>query len=295
MTGGRTGRAAGRLTLACAAALLLAAPGPARADEARTLWTPHGMAWLFLPPAAGPGPHPVVLVLADRPGADGRETPYLDYLLQAGIAVLKLMVDEPDAAMTLLTPPWLRRIARDIAPGRLDGTRIGLLGFGGGGRAALAAPPGLPAAALYPACAGLAPRHHTGPTLLLHPDDPAETAACRHVTPGAEPLRGATHGWDHGHGPWEDGTALLPHPDGSATRLFSRSDGRATQAAVARVVRHFAAAFGSTASVPGQPHAGDHAGRFPSGAEMDAIRSDVPPSDAGLPDEAAPAAYREDH
>lgn len=242
------GWAIGFAVLACAAVLFLAAPCPARADEVPFLSTPQGSVWLFLPPGGGGSRHPVVLILADRSGPDGRAVPYVDYLLEAGIAVLELGSDDPDAAVSLLTPPRLRAIALDLAPGRLNTSLIGILGFGGGGRAALTAPAEVPVAALYPSCTGLSPSPRVAPALLLHPDDPAEAAACRRITPRAEAIRGATHGWDHWQGMREGGTALLPHPDGSRSRVFSRSGGRATQDAAARVLRHFDASFREAAS-----------------------------------------------
>ncbi len=242
-------QAVGSVVLLCALALLLALPRSAKADDAPSLSTPSGMASLILPPDRRTSPHPVVLILSDRTGADGREAPYVDYLLGAGIAVVTLGVDEPERAAPLLTLPWLRAIALSIAPGRLDASRIGVLGFGGGGRAALAASAEVPVAALYPSCSGLPPSQSIAPMLLLHPDDPAEAAACRRVAPRPEAIWGATHGWDHGQGLWEGGTTMLPHPDGSRTRIFSRSDGWATQEAVARVLRHFETVFGEAASI----------------------------------------------
>jgi hypothetical protein len=229
--------------------LILAAPRSAMAGHAPFLSTPYGSVSLLLPTDRGAGLHPVVLILSDRTGADGREKPYVDYLLEAGIAVLHLGVDDPGTAAPLLTLPWLRAIVLDIAPGRLDASRIGILGFGGGGRTALAASAEVTVAALYPSCFGLVPLQRVAPTLLLHPDDPAETAACRRVSPRAAAIRGATHGWDHGQALWEGGTAMLPHPDGSRTRIFARSEGWATQEAVARVLRHFDDSFGITGSV----------------------------------------------
>jgi hypothetical protein len=52
-------------------------------------------------------------------------------------------------------------------------------------------------------------------------------------------VRGATHGWDHRQGAGDGGAALLPHPDGSRSRIFSRSSSRATEDAAWRVLRHF--------------------------------------------------------
>lgn len=243
MIAAAAGQAARALAIACAAAMLLTGPHLAEADDTPSLSVPHGLVWLVLPQARGTDPHPVVLILADRTGPDGREVPYVDYLLAAGIAVLQLGSDAPEEVAPLLAQPKLRAIARDIAPGLLDSSRIGILGFGGGGRAALAAPAEVPVAALYPACDGLSPASREAPTLLLHPDNREEGVACRFVIPQAETVGATTHGWDHGQGSWKGGTAMLPHPDGSRGRIFARGDGWATQESVARVVRHFRTAF----------------------------------------------------
>ncbi len=229
------------LALVGAVMLILAVPCNARADETPTLATPHGAAWLSLPSGRA-GPFPAVLILSDRTGPDGREVPYADYLLAAGIAVIQLASDAPEEAAPLFTLSGLRAMARRLAPGQLDPARIGLLGFGAGGRAALAASE-VPVAALYPACSGLPPTRHSGPTLLLYPDDPEEAASCARVDPRAEAVGTTTHGWDHGQGLWDGGTTMLPHPDGSRVRLFARSDGWATQESVARVVRYFRDVF----------------------------------------------------
>ncbi|MBP0444819.1 hypothetical protein J8J14_08480 [Roseomonas sp. SSH11] len=236
------------LALACAAVLAVTASLQAGAEEAPTLATPYGPVWLSLP-LGGEEPFPAVLILADRSGPDGREVPYADYLLAAGIAVIQLGSDAPEEAVPLLRPSGLRAIARSLAPGRLDPERIGLLGFGAGGRAALAASE-VPVAALYPACGGLPPAQRSGRTLMLYPDDPGEAAACLQVDPRAEAVKTTTHGWDHGQGIGAGGTAMLPHPDGSRVRLFARSDSWATQESVARVVRHFRDAF--RAAEPGR-------------------------------------------
>jgi hypothetical protein len=186
------------LALACAAVLNLAVPCHVASGEASMLAARDDPAWLSLP-LEGKGPFPTVLILADRTGPDGRELPYADYLLAAGVAVVQLGSDTPEEAAPLLTLSGLRALVHRLAPGRLDPSRIGLLGFGAGGRAALAASE-VPIAALYPACGGLPPSRRSDPILLLYPEDPREAAACRHVDPRAEAVETATHGWDHGQG-----------------------------------------------------------------------------------------------
>jgi hypothetical protein len=230
------------LALTCAAVLNLAVPCHVASGEASMPAARDDPAWLSLP-LEGKGPFPTVLILADRTGPDGREVPYADYLLAAGIAVVQLGSDTPEEAAPLLTLSGLRALVHRHAPGRLDPSRVGLLGFGAGGRTALTASE-VPIAALYPACGGLPPSRRSDPILLLYPEDPREAAACRHVDPRAEAVATATHGWDHGQGLWAGGTAMLPHPDGSRARLFARSDAWATQATVARVVRYFRDVFG---------------------------------------------------
>ncbi|MCW8087526.1 hypothetical protein [Sabulicella glaciei] len=197
-----------------------------------------------------------MLILADRTGPDGREAPYADYLLAAGIAVIQLGSDAPEEALPLLSMPGLLTLVRHLAPVKLDISRIGLLGFGAGGRAVLAVSEG-PAAALYPACRGLLPARRAAPTLLLHPDDPGEAVACLQVDPRAQAVALATHGWDHAQGLSAGATAMLPHPDGTRARVFARSNGGATQDSVALVVRHFRDAFGPMdreGSPPRIPH-----------------------------------------
>jgi hypothetical protein len=220
-----------------AAALLLALP--AAAEQIRLLSTPAGPMRLSLPVAPAAEPHPLVIILPDRPAADLRAEPYIERLLQAGIAVLEVGLDDAEEASAILTRAGLHAALAEIAPHQPDETRIGFLGFGAGGRAVLDAPPDMPAAALYPSCPGLLPRPRIAATLLLHPDNPAEATACRLVTPHAQPIRGATHGWDHRQGAWQDGTALLPHPDGSGKRIRAQGNGWATDDAAERVLRHF--------------------------------------------------------
>ncbi|WP_338664739.1 hypothetical protein VQH23_06100 [Pararoseomonas sp. SCSIO 73927] len=254
------------------AALLLLSPYPAPAQGAIFLPTAGGNVLLSLP-ASGVAPVPVVLILPDQLGADGRERPYAERLLEGGIAVLTVEMEGTEAAALLRNSPWLRDIVRRIAPGRLDGSRIGLLGFGGGGRAALSAPADLPVAALYPSCAGLTSLGRTAPALVLHPDDPAETVACRHLAPLAEVLEGAAHGWDHGQGPWANTTSMMPHPDGSGARIPARGDHWATEEAAGRVLRHFTAFFGR-GTVPVRPSEGPfHAAAGPEvGIPAGAVR-----------------------
>lgn len=231
---GRLGSTAS-IFVSLAAAFLFGVP--ANAQSIQLLTTPHGPMRLSLP--YGPGPHPVVIVLPDRPAADLRAEPYIDRLIEGGIAVLEAGLDDADEASVLLTTAGLRMEFTASYRALLDKTRIGYLGFGAGGRTALNASADIPVAAIYPSCEGLRPSRRDAPTLLLHPDNPAESAACHFVTPDAKPIPGATHGWDHRQGAWDDGVALLPHPDGSRQRIRSQGSGWATGEAATRVLRHF--------------------------------------------------------
>jgi hypothetical protein len=122
----RAGQAAWAMAIACAAALLLAGPRPAGADDNPSLPTPHGLVWLSLPQVRRPGPQPVVLILADRTGPDGREVPYVDYLLAAGIAVLQLGSDAPEEAAPLLALQLLLPVRTISARGlRVLGAGVG--------------------------------------------------------------------------------------------------------------------------------------------------------------------------
>ena len=72
---------------------------------------------------------PAVLILPDALGADGRALPYVESLLGAGIAVLELRDASAEAARAALA-----LLASDP---RIEAPRLGVLGFGQGGRLAL--------------------------------------------------------------------------------------------------------------------------------------------------------------
>lgn len=218
---------AGRLAfLACAASLLLspvplhaagladAADPPAGSMVAEEM--PHLRPWaqrsaFSAPDAAGilelplisTGRRlPAVLIMLDALGFDGRSDNYARQLVGAGMAVLELQDVRNDglaAALRLLT----------LDP-RIDGSRIGILGFGAGARiAAASALPFRARALLYPGCATMpAPQARSGAVLLLHgqadPSNPPEacTAAATAyaeaglaVTHRAYP--GAGYAWDY--------------------------------------------------------------------------------------------------
>lgn len=178
-------------------------------------------------------PLPAVLLVHDALGADLRSLAYVEQLAAAGLLVLEV-APEPDADALEAVQ---RGIAALRAHAQVDATRIGVLGFGGGARAAMLASPGQdPFAAralLYPGCGTLL-RDLPPPTsvaggrlLLMHgADDPANTqadcAALAQRLGGGLPARhlafsGATYAWDFPSAdplaPW-----LFPAP-GSAGRV----------------------------------------------------------------------------
>jgi len=177
--------------------------------------------------AASP-PFPVVMIAHDRLGPDTRAEPYADQLTAAGIAVLDLLSDDADGGA-------LDRVADALAwDPRIDGGRLGVLGFGAGGLAAAGArTPFLARALLYPGCAAVAgamlradPAPWAGSALLLGhggADTANPRAACeafadamqrrdvlvRHIEYG-----GASYAWDRpAFG--VAGRSLLPAPDGN--------------------------------------------------------------------------------
>lgn len=202
---------------------------------------PLGMLRLSLPDPLTPAPFPVVILLPDGPDAGNRADPIVERLLERGIAVLE--ADADDGFPEDPDPAALAEALEEAAPGWVSPTRLGILGFGAGARAALLWPAGLPVVALYPACAG-APVHvvATG-ALVLHADDSAERAACARLPVRAAVVPGATHEWDHGSGPDAEGVARLPHPDGSGTRITAVRYPWAIEWVADRVAAHFAAAL----------------------------------------------------
>jgi dienelactone hydrolase len=162
--------------------------------------------------ATDPRPLPAVLLVHDTLGLDLRSLPYVEQLAAAGLLVLEIAPEPDEPAIDAVR----RGMAALRAHPRVDAARIGLLGFGAGGRAAVLATEGTDTFAarvlLYPGCAALlrdlpmataAPR---GGLLLLHGAEDRANAepdcaalalrlagglATRRVT-----YRGATYGWD---------------------------------------------------------------------------------------------------
>lgn len=227
--------------------LLLAVPAAAGETPAELirLAEPAGMARLVRP--AGAVAPPLVVVLPDSLGEDGRSESYVDSLLARGIATLVLGLGgeredetirvEPAALPAALAPAlaWARDAG--FAPGA-----IGMLGFGLGGRAALAGAGAMPAVALYPGCGTLPVP--AGPALVLLGADAA--AGCGEVVATAglalRLIPGAGHAWDAPGAIWPSPGPLLPDPAGGGL-LRSRRDLSVTLMAAEAVADWFDSAL----------------------------------------------------
>jgi dienelactone hydrolase len=124
--------------------------------------------------------------------------------------------------------------------------RIALLGFGAGGRAALAGAEAVPVVALYPGCRGLgfAPRTQA---LVLQGAEAPDAASCEALTvPEGVTVRGIPglgHGWDVPGSLWPAPGPKLPDPAGGA-RIQAHTDLGGTLAVAEMVADHLEAAFG---------------------------------------------------
>ena len=205
------------------AALLGLLATPAVAGELPGVFTPlpqpAGAARLLRPPSA-PGA-PLVIILPDALGEDGRAEPYVDSLLARGIGTLLLGLgegrDAPDVPeVDPAASPEALAVARAwIFSQSQPPHRIGVMGFGLGARAVLAGAIEEPVAALYPRCAML-PVPATPRALILQGEDAAEGCEQLRLPEGAEMrlLRGAGHGWDAPGAIWPSTGPLLPDPAG---------------------------------------------------------------------------------
>lgn len=195
---------------------------------------PAGLGRLVRP--AGPAGAPLVIMLPDALGEDGRAEPYVDSLLARGIASLVLGLGEdldalpspvdPAASPAAIEPAmnWAR--AAGFLPGQ-----VFVMGFGLGGRAALAGADAQPAVALYPGCGGLA-LPSQGPALVLQGAEVAEGCAALRGRPGLDLrlLPGAGHAWDAPGAIWPSPGPMLPDP-ADGTRRQAHADPAVTLAA----------------------------------------------------------------
>jgi dienelactone hydrolase len=232
------------------ALLLLLAAAPAAAEtpaELHRLAAPAGLGKLIRPD--GVANPPLVVMLPDALGEDGRSEPYVGSLLARGIASLVLGLgadteiggpDTDPAADPAAVPPVLGWAAE----AGFDAGRIGLMGFGLGGRAALAAADAaapMTAAALYPGCAAL-PVPAAAPALVLQGADAA--AGCEALD-GASRLTvrllgGAGHGWDAPGAIWPTPGPVLPDPAmPGGPRLRARADLAVTLEAAETIAEWF--------------------------------------------------------
>lgn len=237
------------LLLSAFPAALPAAAGETPAELFR-LPEPAGMARLVRP--MGVIAPPLVVVLPDALGEDGRSEPYVDSLLARGIATLVLGLGEdfdsptapvePAAAPEALAPALAWAWAKGFAP-----AATGVLGLGLGGRAALIEAQGAPTAALYPGCRDLA-LPGSGPALVLQGEDAAEGCAALALPPRVtiRLLHGAGHAWDAPGAIWPSPGPLLPDPAGGGL-LRSRRDLTVTLTAAEAIADWFEAALLSSA------------------------------------------------
>ncbi len=224
--------------------LLAATAALAQPTTLVRLSPPLGVGQMMLPQAAAP---PLVILLPDALGSDRREDAYRDALWVRGIATLLLGLGEdreiPDAAVEPAASAEAARAA--IAYARAEGFgAIGLLGFGLGGRAALASGAEVPAVALYPRCLGLAAP--AAPALVIQGAEDAKGCATLPEGIALRLLPGVAHGWDAPGAMWPEASVVLPDPAGGE-RLRARADPAATQAAATEAADWLAAALRAAA------------------------------------------------
>ncbi len=235
-----------------------------------TLRIAGDMAGLHSRPAdldATTGPGPLVVLLSDGPGADGRTEVYALRLLGLGVAAFEAdfgsaFIGESGPGVQQAIPAGLRLgavLAALADDPEIDPARIAVIGIGEGARAVLLARTGeTPLAAavlLYPGCdapmraaAGAPGSAIAGrPVLLMHGDaDPAnEPAACAGLAAvlteqGAQVthrvLRGATYAWDMPRYGAPGGPVMLPDPTGTWERLRAEPDAERTHLGVDRIL-----------------------------------------------------------
>ena len=225
--------------------LMLAAPAAGALDAGgESVRLAEAPARLVLPPRGRAAP--LVILLPDATGEQGRASPYAKALAARGVASLVLGLEDGEGPAPRPTGAGeideARRWARGMAP-LLDGRRFATVGIGAGARAALAVEDG-PLVLLDPGCAGL--RLPAGrEVLLVHGLAAPDAAACRVLArrSGATLLSmpGIGHGWDLPVVAAPAG-ALLPDPAGPGRRRAT-PDPIAAEAAAAQIADWLAAHF----------------------------------------------------
>jgi dienelactone hydrolase len=208
------------------AAGLAAAPAAAGPPTHHELPAPVGTAQLLRP--EGSQPVPLVVLLPDALGDEGRAAPYVTALERNGIASLVLGLGILSERGGPGADPASSAMAAGVAlawaaaqPGVSAG-QLGLIGLGAGGRAALmAAEAAGPVVAVDPGCTGLA-LPEWRPSLLVFgraaPDADDCIALEEPPTGVIRGLPGLGHGWDV-RPELAPGGALMPDPLGGRRRI----------------------------------------------------------------------------
>jgi dienelactone hydrolase len=201
---------------------------------------PAGVARLVRP--ADRQAPPLVILLPDALGEDGRSEPYVDSLLSRGIATLVLGLGEGQDGAVAATEPAAApgAVAPALAWAADHGfppAHVGVMGFGLGGRAALAAAAHA-AVALYPRCRGLDAK--PGRALVLQGAMAAEDCDAHALPEGVvlHSVPGAFHGWDTPGAIWPTPGPMVPDPAGGP-RLRAVADLAATLVAAESVADWF--------------------------------------------------------
>jgi dienelactone hydrolase len=204
---------------------LLATPAAAGTPSLHDLPAPVGTAQMLRP--EGDRPMPLVVLLPDALGDEGRSAPYVEALARNGIASLVLGLgnrsERGDAATDPASSAMAAGVALTWAASRPEfaAGNIGVIGLGSGGRAALAAAEaGMPVVAVDPGCTGLALPEWTPAMVVFGRAAPDANECLALEEPPAGVIRGMPglgHGWDVRPelGP---GGALMPNPLGGRRR-----------------------------------------------------------------------------